>query len=162
MIATFKNELEQESKTTKKMLERIPDDKYDWKPHPKSMNIRQLSTHIAELPEWITMAITTDGLDFATTPYEPKHVDNTAELMKMYEGYLANGFTELKEGNAAKLDETWILRNGDQILSDRSKAEVIRMTLNQIVHHRAQLGVYLRLLDVPIPGSYGPSADESF
>ena len=160
MIPTFKKELEHEAQTTKKMLERIPDDKYDWQPHPKSMTIRQLSSHIAELPEWITLSLTTDGLDFATTPYEPKHVDNTADLMKNYEASLANGFSELKEENASKLGETWVLSNGDMVLNSSTKAEVIRMTLNQIVHHRAQLGVYLRLLNVPIPGSYGPSADE--
>ena len=160
MINMFKKELAHEAATTRKMLERIPDDKYDWRPHPKSMNIRQLSTHIAELPWWITMALTTDELDFAANPYEPVQVDNTKSLMELFESSLENGFSELKEENEKKMDEPWTLRNGDEIYSTTSKAEVLRMTMNQITHHRAQMGVFLRLLDIPIPGSYGPSADE--
>ncbi len=160
MINMFKKELDRESIITRKMLERIPDDKYDWKPHPKSMNIRQLSTHIAELPTWITMALTTDELDFAAAPYEPKEVNDTKSLMELFETSLQNGYTELKEDNTGKLEEPWTLRNGEEIYDVSPKAEVIRMSLNQITHHRAQLGVFLRLLDVPIPGSYGPSADD--
>jgi uncharacterized damage-inducible protein DinB len=160
MIAMFKKELDKESAVTRNMLQRIPDDKYDWKPHEKSMSIQQLSTHIAELPTWITLGLTTDELDFAAAPYEPKHVQHTAELMDLFETSLQNGYTELKEANTSKLDEPWVLRNGDKVLNSSTKAEVIRMTMNQVTHHRAQLGVYLRLLNIPIPGSYGPSADE--
>lgn len=160
MISMFRKELDRESAITRKMLERIPDDRYDWKPHEKSMTIRQLSTHIAELPTWITMALTTDELDFATMPYDPPKVDTTQELMELFEKSLENGYTELKEENESKMEEPWTLRNGDQVYSTDTKAEVIRMTFNQVTHHRAQLGVFLRLLDVPIPGSYGPSADE--
>ncbi|WP_118952048.1 DinB family protein [Taibaiella helva] len=160
MISMFRKELEQESVVTRKMLERIPDDKYDWKPHPKSMTIKQLSTHIAELPTWITMAITTDGLDFATAPYDPPKIANTAELMSLFEASLKDGFSELKEENEGKMDDPWTLRNGEEVYSTTSKAETIRMALNQVTHHRAQMGVFLRLLDIPIPGSYGPSADE--
>jgi len=162
MIKMFLKELEQEALTTRKMLSRIPDDKYDWRPHPKSMNIRSLATHIAELPTWITMTLTTDELDFASSPYNPPQINSTAELMELFEKSLVDGRSQLVEPNESKLDEKWTLRNGDQVYSVSTKAEVIRMSLNQIVHHRAQLGVFLRLLDIPIPGSYGPSADESF
>jgi len=162
MINVFLKELENESVTTRKMLSRIPDDKYDWRPHTKSMNIRSLATHIAELPTWITMALTTDELDFATSPYNPPQINNTAELIDLFEKSLVDGKSQLIEANEPKLSENWTLRNGDQVYSVSTKAEVIRMSLNQIVHHRAQLGVFLRLLDIPIPGSYGPSADESF
>lgn len=160
MISMFRKELDRESATTRKMLERIPDDKYDWKPHEKSMTIRQLSAHIAELPTWITMALTTDELDFATMPYDPPKVNSTKELMELFEKSVENGYSELKEENEAKMDEPWTLRNAEEIYSTEPKADVIRMALNQVTHHRAQLGVFLRLLDVPIPGSYGPSADE--
>jgi|ERR1700748_2005536 len=159
-IATFKKELDKESQITRKMLERVPNDQYDWKPHPKSMTISQLSSHIAELPTWITLGLTTDELDFATSPYEPKNIQDTTSLLHLFEGSLANGYSELKEENESKLDEPWVLRNGDEIYNSSTKAEVIRMTMNQVTHHRAQLGVFLRLLDIPIPGSYGPSADE--
>lgn len=160
LIPIFSKELEQESVITRKMLERIPDDKYDWQPHPKSMTIRQLSTHIAELPTWITMALTTDELDFAKSEYKPKVINNTKELMAHFEQSLEDGRSQFLPENEAILDQTWTMRNGEEIYSQRSKAEVIRMTLNQITHHRAQMGVFLRLLDIPIPGSYGPSADE--
>lgn len=161
MIQMFLKELEQEALTTRKMLSRIPDDKYDWRPHPKSMNIRSLATHIAELPTWITLTLTTDELDFAGSPYTPVPINNTADLMAHFEKSLADGRTQLVDENEKHLNENWTLREGDTIYSVSTKMEVIRMTLSQIIHHRAQLGVFLRLLDVPIPGSYGPSADDA-
>lgn len=161
MIQVFRKEMEQEAQTTRNMLSRVPNDKYDWKPHPKSMSIKQLSTHIAELPGWATMTLATDELDFASNPYNPKEINNTEELLAYFESSLSDGLTLLVDENDSKLGQTWTLRNGDQIYSQTSKAEMLRITLNQIVHHRAQLGVFLRLLDVPIPGSYGPSADET-
>lgn len=155
-------EMEQEAKTTRKMLSIVPDDKYDWKPHKKSMSIRELATHIAELPGWVSMALTTSGLDFAENPYQQESIHKTSELMNYFEKTLADGKAHLEKAKEADLLPDWTLRNGDQIYSVSSKGEVIRMTYCQIVHHRAQLGVYLRLLDIPIPGSYGPSADEHF
>jgi uncharacterized damage-inducible protein DinB len=156
----FLNELEQESITTQKMLQIVPNDKYDWSPHPKSMTIRALSTHIAEIPSWIFTGLTTDELDFAKIPYTPPAINNTDDLLAMYKKNIALAKSQLVEENEAKLNDRWIMRNGDQIWMDISKAEVIRHSLSQIIHHRAQLGVFLRLLDIPIPGSYGPSADE--
>ncbi len=160
IIQMLLKELDQEALTTRKMLERVPNDKYDWKPHEKSMSIRQLTTHIAELPIWITMALMTDELDFATNPYQPPKVNNTVELLELFERSLANGREHLAAATDEQLLPEWTLRMGDKILSVSTKGEVIRMTFSQIVHHRAQLGVYLRLLNIPIPGSYGPSADE--
>nr|WP_121270630.1 DinB family protein [Pedobacter schmidteae] len=160
-INMYLAELEQEALTTRKMLSRIPTDKFDWQLHPKSMTIKALSTHIAELPTWITMAITTDELDFATNPYTPQPINSTEELLAYFERSLEDGRTELKAENEALLDKTWTLRNGQQVYTEESKAAIIRMSLSQIIHHRAQLGVCLRLLNIPIPGSYGPSADEA-
>lgn len=160
-INMYLAELEQEALTTRKMLSRIPTDKFDWQLHPKSMTIKSLSTHIAELPTWITMAITTDELDFAANPYTPQPINSTEELLAYFERSLEDGRTELKAENEALLDKTWTLRNGEQIYTEESKAAIIRMSLSQIIHHRAQLGVCLRLLNIPIPGSYGPSADEA-
>jgi len=156
----YLKELEQEALTTRKMLQRVPTDKFSWQPHKKSMTAKQLATHIAELPGWVTMAIKTDGLDFAENPYKPVDVNTTEELLAYFEKSLADGRSELKEENEHLLDKDWTLRNGQQIYSVEPKADVIRMSINQIIHHRAQLGVYLRLLDIPIPGSFGPSADE--
>ncbi len=156
----LRKEMEQEARTTHKMLERVPEDKYDWRPHPKSMSIRQLTTHIAELPSWVSLTLHTDGLDFATAPYEPTPIAHNGELMAFFERSLAGGMADLAHASDDDLLPTWTLRQGDQVLSATSRGDMIRMTFSQIVHHRAQLGVYLRLLDIPIPGSYGPSADE--
>jgi len=161
IIPMLLKEMEHEAQTTRKMLSRVPDDKYDWQPHEKSMTIRSLATHIAELPTWVTMALTTDELDFAASPYSPVKINSTSELMDLFERSLANGKVHLEKGSEDELLRNWTLRNGDQIYNVSTKGEVIRMTYCQIVHHRAQLGVYLRLLNIPIPGSYGPSADEN-
>lgn len=162
LIPLLLREMDQEAGTTRKMLSRIPDDKYDWKPHEKSMTVRRLATHIAELPGWITMTLTTDGLDFANNPYHPPVIDKTAELLDYFEKTLADGRAHLEKATEEELEGNWTLRRGDTIISVSTRAEVIRIVFSQIVHHRAQLGVYLRLLNVPIPGSYGPSADEPF
>jgi uncharacterized damage-inducible protein DinB len=159
-INQFLKELNEQAVTTRKMLERVPADKFDWQPHPKSMNLKSLASHIAELPAWITMVLTTDELDFATSPYTPVDLESNADLLAHFERTLEDGRSRLTEEYEAVLDQVWTLRNGEQVYSADSKADVIRMTLNQIVHHRAQLGVFLRLLDIPIPGSFGPSADE--
>lgn len=153
-------ELNQEAETTLKMLKQIPDDKYDWKPHAKSMTIRQLATHIAELPTWIKMTLTTSELDFASNPYQPVMINSTQELLSYANQCLEEGKKYLASASEKNLEDSWVLREGENIYMTASKAEVIRMTYSQIVHHRAQLGVFLRLLDIPIPGSYGPSADE--
>ena len=159
-IEPLLKELEQEAQTTRKMLSRVPTAYFDWQPHKKSMTVQRLATHIAELPGWVTMALTTDGLDFANNPYQPEEVCNTAELLDYFEKSLADGRAHLQSAKEETLAETWILRNGEQVLQVASRGEIIRIAYCQIVHHRAQLGVFLRLLDIPIPGSYGPSADE--
>lgn len=161
LIPIFLKEFEAEALTTRKMLSRIPDDKYDWQPHPKSMTIRTLATHIAELPTWVSLALTTDELDFAAEPYNPTIINTTKDLLALLEKSLAEGRAHLIPANEAKLTENWTLRNGDIIYSMQTKHETIRHAYCQMVHHRAQLGVCLRLLNVPIPGSYGPSADEN-
>ena len=160
-INMYLEELEKEALTTRKMLERVPTEKFDWQLHPKSMSIKRLATHIAELPTWVTMALNTDELDFENNPYIPEDVNTKEELLAYFERSLNDGRTELKPENEAKLDNLWVLRKGNQIYSKDSKASIIRMSLSQIIHHRAQLGVCLRMLNIPIPGSYGPSADES-
>ncbi|MGZ3932352.1 MAG: DinB family protein [Bacteroidia bacterium] len=160
VIQSLLKEMEQEAQTTRKMLLRVPDDKYDWKPHPKSMNIRALATHIAELPAWVSLAINTSGLDFASEPYEPKMINTNADLIALFETSLAEAKADLKKTNEQELQKTWTLRNGAEIYNEATKAETIRHAYCQIVHHRAQMGVFLRLLDVAVPASYGPSADE--
>lgn len=160
IIKSLLKEMEQEANTTRKMLQRIPDDQYDWKPHAKSMTIRSLATHIAELPTWVPMVLNTTELDFAGNPYAPVLINDTATLMEHFEKSLAEGKASLEKATEEDLEPNWTLRNGEDIYSVSTKAEFIRLTYCQIVHHRAQMGVYLRLLNIPIPGSYGPSADD--
>lgn len=162
IIEILLKEMEQEAQTTRKMLSRVPADKFGWKPHAKNMPMQNLAVHVAELPGWVAMALTTDELDFEKNPYRQPDLKTTEELLQHFEHSLVEGRKELEKTNEDVLKETWTLRNGDQVLNSSSKLEVIRMSYSQIVHHRAQLGVYLRLLDIPIPGSYGPSADEPF
>ena len=160
IIPLLLKELEQEAITTRKMLQIVPNDKYDWKPHPKSMSVKQLATHIAELPGWLLMTLTTSELDFEANPYQPEDISNTTQLLEFFEKTLADGKAHLEKATEAQLEDMWTLRSGQHIHSVSTKYEVIRMTFAQIIHHRAQLGVFLRLLNVPIPGSYGPSADD--
>ena len=161
LYSLFKKELKEELTATEKMLSRVPADKLDWKPHEKSMAMKSLAGHIAELPGWIAMALTTDGLDFAKGEYKPAVVNSPKDLLDILKESTDKAMVQLTPDCEPKMHEDWILRNGDHILKSYTRAETIRMALNQIVHHRAQLGVYLRLLNIPIPGSYGPSADEN-
>ena len=160
LINVFVEELERESHTTRKMLERVPIEKFDWQPHPKSMKLGHLATHIAELPSWIGMALNTPELNFAANPYAVPPIHSITELLDYYENNLADGKAELSKAKEEQLSQPWTMRNGADIYSTETKGVVIRMALSQTIHHRAQLGVYLRLLNIPIPGSYGPSADE--
>ncbi len=159
-IEFFKKQFIEEGATTRKMLSIVPDDKFDFKPHEKSMDIKRLATHIADLPGWIHMTFTSDEIDFAK-PYDQPQINNHADLMAYFEKRYNDGLSTLVPENEALLNKPWTLRNGDKIYSTDPKIEIIRMSLSQQIHHRAQLGVYLRLLNIPIPGSYGPSADEN-
>lgn len=161
IIPLLLKEMEQEAQTTRKMLERVPADKFDWKPHEKSMSLKQLTTHIAELPSWAAMALNTSELDFAVMDYKPTPINSVEELLALHAKSYAEGKEALDKAKEDDLLPNWTMRNGEQIYSVTSKYEVIRMSFAQTTHHRAQLGVYLRLLNIPIPGSYGPSADEN-
>lgn len=160
IIKALLKELESEFTTTKKFLALVPVGKFEWAPHEKSMKLKSLACHIAELPEWISLALTADGLDFETAPYQEKKAENTDDLLKLLEESYEKGRLALTQFNVEEFDKQWILRNGEVILGDFTKYEMMRMSFSQTIHHRAQLGVYLRILNIPIPGSYGPSADE--
>jgi len=160
IIPLLIKEMEQESEITRKMLKRVPADKFSWKPHEKSMTMENLSVHLAELPGWVVSALKSDGIDFAKMDYKPTPVKSNEDLLKLFEESLKNGLEALRNASEDDLLPKWTLRNGDKILAEWTKYETIRHSFAQTTHHRAQLGVYLRLLNIPIPGSYGPSADE--
>jgi len=160
IVAFFENQVRAEAEITRKFLKIIPEDKYNWKPHPKSMSVERLATHIAELPGWVPMAIDTEVLDFAANDYKHTPSKNNREMQELFEANLKKALESLSKTNDDFLQNTWIMKNGDQIYMTSTKEEVIRMAMSQTIHHRAQLGVFLRLLNCPIPGTYGPSADE--
>ena len=159
IIKALLKELETEFNTSKIFMASVPADKFDWAPHEKSMKMKSLASHVAELPEWISLALTTDGLDFATAPYEEKKIESADDLTKILEASYNAGKKELEKASEESLTERWVLSNGEQILSDSTRYEMIRIAFSQTAHHRAQLGVYFRLLDIPVPMSYGPTAD---
>lgn len=160
IIPLLLKEMEEEVSITRKMLRLVPDDKFDWKPHEKSMNMKQLTVHLAELFSWVKMGLATSELDFSQMDYTPTPASSTAELLTILENSFKEGREALESAKEEDLLPTWTMRNGEQVYKVFTKYEVIRHAFAQTIHHRAQLGVYLRLLNIPIPGSYGPSADD--
>lgn len=160
IIELLLTEFDQEAQITRKMLTLVPKERFDWAPHEKSMKMKALASHIAELPSWVKLGLETEELDFATAPYEPAITEDTADILALFEKSYGEGKTSLGAITEEDLKGRWLLRTAETIHADMSKYEIIRHSFSQITHHRAQLGVYLRLLNIPIPGSYGPSADD--
>lgn len=153
-------ELENEAVNTRKLLELVPENRLDYQPHQKSMTLGRLASHVAELPKWATMTIAGDGLDLqpGQLPFIAK---SRAELLETFDKSIA----EAKESIAGASDERllgiWSLTFAGKPVFANARYIVVRdAVINHLVHHRAQLGVYLRMNDVEIPGMYGPSADE--
>lgn len=156
----FSIELNQQAANTKKVLERIPEGKLTWKPHEKSQQIGRLGMHIAELPNTIVRAIETESFDFAATPFKPVFPNTTAEIMETFEKSLSKATEILEKTPDDQLPIIWRALRGGQLVWEMPRSTVIRNTLNHILHHRGQLTVFLRLLDVPVPKTFGPTADE--
>jgi uncharacterized damage-inducible protein DinB len=147
---------------TRRTLERVPAAKFDWKAHEKSWCVGQLALHLATVPYWFSLMMTTDELDFATLPppkYEtPKDI---SEVLAKFDTNLAAARAALAGASDEQLRAQWIGRSGERVIFAHSRAELLRgFVMNHMIHHRGQLTVYLRLLDVPVPALYGPSADE--
>jgi uncharacterized damage-inducible protein DinB len=156
----FWKELEAEAAACRKCLERIPESLFDWKPHVKSMPMGYLSLLVAEIPNWISETVVTSEIDFAK--FEHFHPKTTAELVRHFDENLEGARKALLEVTDKGLDETFSLKNNEQVLMSMPKGENIGPTINHLVHHRGQLTVYMRLNDLPVPSIYGPSADEDF
>ena len=154
-------ELRHESVNTRKMIERIPTDKLEWRPHEKSMTLGRLATHIAESSIWVKRTVEADEYDFAKSGFSRESKESTEAILQLFDERLAEAIKILESASDETLDERWALRNGDQIyFSVPRKVNIRNFAFNHIYHHRGQLSVYLRLLDVAVPGMYGPSADE--
>ncbi|SOE22409.1 Uncharacterized damage-inducible protein DinB (forms a four-helix bundle) [Spirosomataceae bacterium TFI 002] len=159
-IESYQRELADEAKETQRMLAIVPADKMDWQPHPKSMKIGALATHLAEMPLMIKKALLDSKWDFAEDEQRQSTYTNGEELVAYFNACVAEANEALSSSKDDILEEDWKLCAGDITYVEMQKWEAIRHAFGQNSHHRAQLGVYLRLLNVAIPGPYGPSADE--
>lgn len=154
-------ELEQESTATRRMLERVPADKLDWAPHSKSMTLGQLAGHVAGLSGGISDFLELDGLDAETVDFTPAQPGSHAEIMQRFEEGQAHARERLQALTDERAGESWRLTKGEAEIFSIPKIALARtLMFNHLYHHRGQLSVYLRLLDVPVPATYGPSADE--
>ena len=157
---TLLPEFDQEMGSTRKMLACVPDDKLSWQPHEKSMTLGRLATHVAELPNWAVRAVTTES--FEVDPTAKRHIAaSKAELLEIFEKAAAAARAAISGASDEDLQVEWSLIFGGRKVMTLPRFMVVRtMMMNHLIHHRAQLGVYLRLNDVAIPGMYGPSADD--
>ena len=155
----FVPEFDQEMANVRKTLERIPDAQWDWQPHSKSMNLGKLANHIADIPSWTLMAFDRDTFDLGE--FKNPDTTTTKELLALFDENQAKAHAVLSEVPDELASGMWSLTGHGATYFTIPKTAVIRTwVLNHIIHHRAQMGVYLRLLDIPVPGVYGPSADE--
>ena len=156
---SFLRELILESEVTRRYLEAVPFEKKDFKPAEKSEALGRLAIHLAEITAWWTVCIKKDKLDFID--FAPKDINSTAELLAYFDELLAEAKTALSSVKDEEFEKDWSMTYGDEVLFTLPKKQVARtFCLNHLVHHRAQLGVYLRMLDIPVPAVYGPSADD--
>lgn len=158
-IQDLLSELQQEAVVTRRYLACIPFDKQTFRPHEKSETLGRLAIHVAEILGWWKATILQDDLDFID--FEPAHISSNEALLTYFDQLLVEAEAALKIAKLEDLEKDWSMRYGEEILFTLSKKEVLRkFCMNHLIHHRAQLGVYLRLLDIPVPAVYGPSADD--
>jgi uncharacterized damage-inducible protein DinB len=154
-------ELQHEAATTRRLLERVPQEQLAWQPHAKSMTLGRLAAHIANLPGMIIGALSGDELDAGDLKSQSPPEDNVPSIVAAFDEKIARVLELLKTQSDERLLTPWRYVNGEQVIFEMPRLAVIRLVgINHIIHHRGQLSVYLRLLDVPLPSVYGPTADE--
>ena len=152
-------ELTLEAIVTRRYLQSVPFDKLEYKPTEKSETLGRLAIHLAEIIAWWTSIVETDRLDF--TDFKPKQIDSKEELLAYFDNLLSDAKSSLMKVENEVFDKEWSMTYGDEVLFTLPKKQVARLfCMNHLVHHRSQLGIYLRLLDIPVPATYGPSADD--
>jgi len=157
-------EFDQEMANTRKVLERVPEAKWNWKPHDKSGTLGWLAAHVGTVPGWYTMTLQTENLDYAPVDgpsYTPPKIENTQQLLAAFDKESAEARAALSKASDGDFQKNWTLLAGGKEIFTLPRIACLRgMVMNHMIHHRTQLTVYLRLLNVPVPGLYGPSADE--
>lgn len=165
LSAALLPEFDQEITSTRKTLERVPENKFGWKPHEKSGAMGWLAAHIANLPGWLVMTMKQDSLDLAPGGVQvqpPPPPKSSQELLATFDKNVKEARAALAAASDAELMKPWSLLNNGTVMMTLPKAAVVRsFIMNHLIHHRAQLGVYLRLNNIAVPAIYGPSADES-
>ncbi len=156
----FLAEFDHEMAGTRRSLERVPEDQFGWAPHEKSMTLHKLASHLANVPSWVGMTLATEELD-VSGPFEEPKAETTAGLVALFDTACKEARAALESATAEDLSVAWTLKAGDDVFFSMPRVAVVRsFVFNHMIHHRGQLTVYLRLLGVPVPALYGPSADE--
>jgi uncharacterized damage-inducible protein DinB len=158
MKDTLLPEFDQEMTTTRRLLERVPGDKPDWKPHVKSFTLAHLAQLVSNMPGWITGAIASDSIDVGR--FGGYTNEKTATLLENFDKNVREARAAVEQANDDDYAKPWSLKHGDHVIFTMTRGAVLRQTISHLSHHRGQLTVYLRMLDVPIPSIYGPTADE--
>ena len=154
-------ELDHETRTARKHLERLPNDQFDWRPHPKSFTAGQLASHIIDCIRWTESIFAADELEMDPKSYKPTNATSSAELLETFDTEVAKAKQAMASAADTEVTQPWRLKMHGKVWFEKPREAVFRdMTLNHLIHHRGQFSVYLRLLDVAVPGSYGPTADE--
>ena len=158
-------EFDHEMANTRRTLARVPDSAFDWKPHEKSLSMQDLASHLVNLPSWVSVTVEQDSIDMApldgSEPPRPAAAESTAQALETFDTNVTAARAIIEAASDEKLMETWSLLNGGEVMLAMPKVAVLRsFIMNHMIHHRAQLTVYLRMNDVPVPALYGPSADE--
>jgi uncharacterized damage-inducible protein DinB len=162
MSASLRAELERETGTTRRRLERIPADRFDWRPHPTSTTVGALASHLVSCLGFVEPIATRDELDFDPAAHRTPPAPDPASLLAAFDATAARAIDALRGLDEARLDQPWRFRIMGRLRFEKRRGEALRdMALSHLVHHRGQLSVYLRLLDVAVPPTYGPTADEA-
>lgn len=155
---SFLAEFDAEMATTRRVLARVPTEKREWKPHPRSFSLGHLTQLVAWMPGWIASALSSPKLDLTQAP--TYSYETTPDLVAMFDRNVADARARLQQASEVDMAKDWSLTRGEQVFMTMPRRDMVRQTINHLIHHRGQLTVYLRLVDVPIPMIYGPTADE--
>lgn len=158
---SFLDELKEESGKTRKLLERVPEKSFDWKPHEKSFTLVRIASHVAELPGWVSFILDSDEIDFGKYKYTPPEISKTSDLLKVHDECVEKAVKSLEKASDEDFSKIWMMKYNEKVLLSNPKYNVLRdFSYNHLYHHRGQLTVYLRLLDIPLSPVFGPTADE--
>ena len=159
---TLLPEFDEEMANTRKMLERVPDGRFDFTPHAKSWTVDRLAGHVADLPNWVGHTMSVEVLELMPGQYKPFEPKNRKELLEQFDRHVREAHAAIAKATDEQLNTMWTMKWEGKTVMTMPRINVLRsVVLNHLIHHRAQLGVYLRLMDVAVPGMYGPSADEA-